>query len=293
MAQMSPSDVFQPEIVVGLVEERLFDKTTLLDSGYIGDARKNVRTNVTGDKITVIRSVPVASNKNVQVNPRTGTPVEADKFKFESSDYDVVSRILAYDLDERAMNTLASVKDPDAHMAETVLKLASSHIQTSLINVGISGGEQFVDAIGSANWRGLRKAVTRIWGDKMDDLGKPLCILHPNVMYDLSCTEEAQKSGIFGTNGTIQNGIVYTGFAGMNFMQLSAVPNVDGVYQNLIITPEALQFYADEGMGYYEQRKAHTTTWQIDWDFSFCSFKPPAQPNGVIVYEVPSTMDDE
>lgn len=290
MAQMSPSDVYQWEVVVGLVDERLFPNTLLLNSGYVGDARSGAQMNVKGDKITVIKSVKVGSNLGVQNNPRTGSAVTADKIEFSSDEYDVLSRILAYDLDERAMKIMANAADPNTYMADEVLKLMSAHIQKGLIDAGVAGGMPFEDQAGVINFKGIRKAMTAKWGEKIDSMGSPLLILHPNVMYDLLCSEEVQKVGTFGGNSVIQNGEIVR-FAGLNLMQLAQVPVVDGVYQNLIVTKNALQLFKDEQMRYYENHKAHTTTWQLDWAFSFCAFMTEQKPTGVIKYQVPSTMD--
>lgn len=290
MAQMSPSDVYQWEVVAGLVDERLFPNTTLLNSGFVGDARSGAQMSPKGDTITVIKSTKVSGNLGVQTNPRTGNAVTADKVEFDSDTYAVLSKILAYDMDERAMRIMANAVDPNQYMADEVIKLMSGHIQAALINAGVSGGMAFQDDASIINFRGIRKAMTAKWGEKMDQLGSPLMILHPNVMYDLLCSEEVQKVGVFGGNSVIQNGEIVK-FAGLNLMQLAQVPNVNGVYQNLIVTPGALQLFKDEGLRYYENHKAHTTTWQMDWAFSYCAFMTERKPTGVITYQVPSTMD--
>lgn len=294
MPQTSPSDVFNWEVVVGLVDERLFANTTLLNSGYIGDASNSASRSPKGDTITVVRTVPVAGNKGVQVNARTGAPVDADKVSFDSDEYPVVSRILAYDMDERAMAIMANLRDPNEFMADEVVKLANVHIQNALIAAGVTGGLEYVDPVGVANWKGIRKATTTKWGEKQNQFGKPLLVCHSRVMYDISTTEEAMKAGIFGINGVVESGQVYQ-FAGVNLMQLDSITqNQDGTYNNLILLPNALQFYNDEGgMGYHEQRKAHTTTWQLDWDFSFAAFLSKQKPIGCIVYKVASSLDGD
>lgn len=290
MAQMNPSDVYQWEVVAGLVDERLFPKTLLLNSGYVGDARTSASMSPKGDTITVIKSVQVDGNLGVQTNPRTGNAVTADTVKFDSDTYTVESRIMAYDMDERAIGIMANAVDPNQYMADEVIKLMSGHIQKGLIDKGVAGGMAFADDAGIINFRGIRKAMTAKWGEKIDDLGQPLMILHPNVMYDLLCSEEVQKVGTFGGNSVIQNGEIVR-FAGLNLMQLAQVPQVNGVYQNLIVTKGALQLFKDEGLKYYENHKAHTTTWQMDWAFSFCAFMTEQKPTGVIKYQVPSTLD--
>jgi hypothetical protein len=292
MAQTSPSDVFQFEVVLGLVDERLFDFTTLLNSGYVGDARNGAQMNVKGDTVTVIKSVTVPANLGVQTNPRTGNAVTADKVEFDSDEYTVNSKILAYDMDQRAMRILQNATDPNAYMADEVMKRSSINIQAALLAAGVADGLEHVDSVGVANWKGLRKAVTLKWGEKQDMLGPPLLICHPNVMFDISTTEEAMKSGVFGLNGVIESGKVYT-FAGLNLMQLGAVTsNGDGTYNNLIVTPGALQYFQDEQIGYHEQRKAHTTTWQMDWDFSYAAWLSAQQPTGAIVYKVASAIGE-
>jgi hypothetical protein len=293
MAQTSPSDVFQYEVVLGLVDERLFDFTTLLNSGYVGDARTSAQMNVKGDTVTVIKSVVVDANLGVQVNPRSGSAVTADKVEFDSDDYTVNSKILAYDMDQRAMRILQNAVDPNSYMADEVMKRSSINIQAALLAAGVADGLEYIDTVGIANWKGLRRAVTLKWGEKQDALGPPLLICHPNVMFDITCTEEAMKSGVFGVNGVIESGKIYT-FAGLNLMQLGAVTqNEDETYNNLIVTPGALQYFQDEQIGYYEQRKAHTTTWQLDWDFAYAAWLSEQKPNGAIVYKVATAIDAE
>lgn len=294
MAQTSPADVFQFEVVAGLVDERLFDFTTLLNSGYVGDARANAQTNVKGDTITVIKATTVEANLGVQVNPRTGSAVTPDKVEFDSDEYTMVSKILAYDMDQRAMRLMEQVADPNEFMANEVLKLQRSNIQNALLAAAVSGGIEFIDAVGVANWKGFRRAVTTAWGEKQDALGAPLLIVHPNVMYDITCTEEAMKAGVFGLNGVIESGKVYT-FAGLNLMQLGAVTQDEGTgkYNNVILTKDALQYYQDEEIGYHEQRKAHTTTWQLDFDFSYAAWLSEQKPTGAIVMPLASSIDAE
>lgn len=290
MPQMSPSDVYQWEVVAGLVDERLFPRTTLLNSGYVGDARSSAQMSPKGDTVTVIKSVKVNENLGVQNNPRTGSPVAADKVKFDSDTYAVLSKILAYDLDDRALKIMANAVDPNQYMADEVIKLMSGHIQSALIGAGVSGGSAFEDGAGVINFKGIRKAITAKWGENADIMGSPLLILHPNVMYDLLCSEEVQKVGTFGGQSVIQSGQIVQ-FAGLNLMQLAQVPQIDGVYQNLIVTRDSLQLFKDEGLQYFENHKAHTTTWQLDWAFSYCAFMTEQKPTGVIKYQVPSTMD--
>ena len=285
--QTNPSDVFNSQVVIGLVDERLFANTTLLNSGYIGDARNSASISPKGDKVTVVRSVPVEANNKVQTNPRTGTAVAADTVKFDSDDYDVISKILAYDMDERAMQIMANVADPNQFMADEVVKLADAFIQKHLIDAGVAGGIPYPEASGKANWKGLRRAVTKAWGEKNQN-STPLAIVHPDVMFDISTSE----GGVFAGTSSIESGKVYS-FAGMNFMQLEAIPKSGDVYSNLILLPNALMFFSDREMGYHEQRKAHTTTWQMDWDFAFAGFLTKAKPTGCIVYQAGSTIDAE
>lgn len=291
MAMTRPSDIFQPEVVCGLVDERLFAETSLLSSGYIVDARKNVSANVKGDKITVIRTEEVLTNKGVQTNARDGVALDADALKFASDEYNVSSKMVCYDMDEFAMTLLNQIKDANAHVAGEVMQRSAAHIQEALINAGVQGGIEFADRENTISWKGLRRAITKSWGEKMDKLGAPLLIVHPNVMYDLTCTEQAMKSGLFGGNSIITSGKIYQ-FAGLNVMQLSAIPLVGDKYQNLIITPNALNYYQDEAMGYFEQRKAHTTLWQLDWDFRYAAWLSKNRPNGAIVYQVASKIDE-
>lgn len=290
MPQMSPSDVYQWEVVAGLVDERLFPNTNLLNSGYIGDARNGAEMSPKGDTITVMKSKVVSGNLGVQANPRTGSAVTPDKVEFDSDTYAVISKILAYDMDERAMKIMANAVDPNQYMADEVVKLMSGHIQQALIAAGVTGGSAFLDGFGQVNFKGIRRAMTALWGEKLDMLGAPLMVLHPNCMYDLLCSEEVQKVGTFGGQSVIQNGKVIQ-FAGLNLMQLAQIPQVDGVYQNLILTPKALQLFKDEGLRYYENHKAHTTTWQLDWAFSYAAFMTEQKPTGVIKYQVASTLD--
>lgn len=292
MAQTSPSNVFSPQVVVDLVSEQLFPKTTLLNSGYIKDARANANTNVKGDQITVIRQEKVDANLGVQGNPRTGAPVTPDRIQMTSDTHNLVSKMLAYDMDDRAMTLLNQVGDANQFMADEVLKLIRSHVQSALIGAGMGTTLTYEEIAGGVNWRGLRRCLTRNWGENNDSLGVPLFICHPDVMFDLTCTEEARKTGIFGGSSIIESGSVYK-FAGLNVMQLGSVEKTADVYHNLIVLPGALNYYQDEGIGYSEQKLAHTTTWQMDWDFMYAAFLSQQAPIGCIKYDCVSTIGDD
>ncbi len=214
----------------------------------------------------------------------------ADKEQFSSFEVDIEDDMLAYDLDTKAMRMMARLADPNTALADRVVYKANLHIQKAIIAAGEAAGIVYKDPEGAMTWNGIRRGLTKSWGEK-NDVGIPLNIVHPNVMHDLITSDEAKKSLIFGGKETIESGTIYQ-FAGTKVMQLGSITkNADGTYNNLIVLPGMLQFWNDEDLQFGVQRRSKTTTYELDWWFSFCAFVKKSTPTGVIVFQAPATLD--
>lgn len=293
MAQTNPSDVFQLEVVAALVSEQLFANATLLNTGYIADGRKTAIRDGMADKIIFPKEVIVGANTGVRTNPKTGTPLTGDKLQFDKDEETVQYKMVPYDMDQTALSMLSALTDPNQFMADRVRTLVDVHIQKALIDKGVAGGTAYTeDATATTDVKRLKKAVNKCFGEKRNAFGAPLLVAHTNVVHDLEVSDEFMKVGLYNPNGP---GLVNTGqithIAGINILALDSVPVTNGLYSNLILLPGAIEFWPNEELGYGEQRIGHTTTWMLDWWFSYATHISARKPLGVIAYQCVSSLD--
>lgn len=297
MAYTAPSDLFIPEIVGALADERLFKKNTLLKSGYIGDARNSAIVDGTGETIKFPKFVEVGGNLGVQTNAQTGTAVTADKFDMSFDPETVAHKIVAYDMEEYVVASLAKLADANSYMADEVVKRVDNHVQDALISCAETAATalSMVYTAGGTgtettwSWNSMVEAGVNLWGEYAFG-GPSLLVCHPNVAYDIFTSNEAKQVGTFGGPGSVQTGQVYF-LAGKAILPLASITSTAGVYNNLVLQPGTLQFYPMTGIGYHEQRKAHTTLWQLDWDFAYATHFSRNKPYGGFIYKCISSLD--
>ena len=290
MALTKPSDVFIPEIIGALANEILLSKDSLLSSGYIQDARTVAFRDGTGSKVVFPKIE--TNTAAVVADPQDGNTVDAGSFTMGTDEEPVVDKIVAMDILDKTIKAMANGQlDPNAYVANFVAKKIRLNVQTALLAAGAASASKYTDPKGLGNWDGLMLAASRYWGEYAYD-EPPLLVAHSKVVTDLVMSEEAKKAGLYGGAPVVQSGQLMT-FAGKNILPLDSVPAVNGKYQNLILRRDALSLWNQVDVQYGEQRKAHTTLWQMDWWFSYAVHLSADVPVGCIVYEVPALLDQE
>lgn len=292
MAITGPSDIFSIQAVGALVSEQTWYNTALLRTGYIGDARATAIRDEKSSTVLFPKGVTVDANSGVQANGRAGSAVTADKIDIDYDTETVYSKIVAMDVDQRAMEMLAAMVDPNAYLADEVTKRIQEHLVSRILACGVAGGTAFTDALGTASIKGIWRAITENFGEWRTAFGPPLCIIHSKCLYDLEADESIMKAGTYGIGRMDLSQGQIVQYGGINFLPCDSVSTTGTTtYQNLIVLPNALQLWNGEDLWYGEQRLAHTSCWQLDWGFAYATHLSARKPTGCIKYLCASSLD--
>ncbi len=295
MVTLKPSEVFSPEIVGEVAVDITMEKTDLLTTGFVGDARETAVVDGYNDTIQFPYVEEVATNAFVQTDPESGASVDGDNLNIKYDSASVSPKIIAFTMKQSDLRKMQQTLDPSAFMAGLVQQKARAHIQTILLATGASTAlakaSVYSEPTGQASWDGLMKASVTNWGEKAWD-GAHLLVAHSSVVYDLVTSDEAKKKGFYDPSvpGTISSGRLLN-FAGKFILPLDSVAKVGGAgadkdfYKNLILQPGALLVYMRDEMEYHEQILRNSTIWDIWWSFSFASYLRRAKPLEAILYK--------
>lgn len=293
MAITAPGDVFSPQVIAAVVTRQLYALTPLLNTGYVADARTSAIRG--GDNTSVLFPYIKRADAalGVQVNPRTGSAVTADEFTISYDSANLVSKIISYENDEKALRMAAQTEDPDAWLAMDVIKQMRAKVQLDIIAAGLTGAYDVTPGENQATIKGILKAITSVWGEHAYDDGAPLCILNSKVAYDLQTSTEVAQTGLYGFNtGGVPTGTVFQ-IAGINFFVSDQIASSDDRYENLIVMPGALELWADMRIDSGVQRKPGTTAYVSDFWFEYACHLRYTLPVPAISYNVGATIDQE
>ncbi len=288
MAQTNPSDIVDFDVVGDMAYDFLLANVSLLESGFVESGNltgiyNEITGTVTFPKVTAIGDL------GVQTNPKSGTPVAADKFTISSDTETVFDDIVAYDIDDKTVRMLAGfprVGDAEQFMAQQVAKLFQIRIQSKVITAAETTTLVTADSAGTASWDAIMGSTVVNWGEHAWDSDSVL-IAHSKVVLDLLKGDEAKQGGVYQPNSVISSGKLMD-FAGHTVMPLDAITRdgTTGKYNNLIVRRGALKYFNIIGINHGMIRKAHTTTWQLDWWMSHVAHLMADLPLGVIKYQV-------
>lgn len=297
MAIITPSDVFQPEMVGPTAVDILFNKNTLLSSGFIADARAYGAFAVSADDIKFPKFTGDGS-LGAQSLPEAGTAVTPDEITMSYDSESSIDKIIAYQWTLKALETAirgnsANPGSVEAFMAQTVARKSGNAIQSSLVScaetAAAAASQEYTDVAGTATYAGLLRTEYDYFGEYAGD-GDSLLVMHPNCVYDLLLTPEVQKSQIYGAPASVVSGKVSM-IAGKMVLPLAAINSTDGVYSNLIIRRDALQFFPLRDLTYNEQPVANSDTWNTWFTFRYACHVAMDRPRGVITYKAISSLD--
>lgn len=291
MAVTVPSDIFSPAIVTQIASEEAYESIPLLQSGYINDARGSATRVNGGTTISFPYLKDVSGNSGVQTNPRNGTQVTSDALEIDFEDVTMLSKIISFANDEKALQRISNFKDPNAWMAQIYKRKMSEHIQAAMITTADTTTDELAIA-GNITLAGIKKAMITVWGDKANNF-TPLVALHSKVAYDLEISTELTNARQYGGNAFAPSPIMNV--AGMNFIMMDGLPintaTTPDTFSGYIIAPGAIDLWMDPSdAGYGEQRRERTTTWVSDFWFDFATHLAVSSEPGVIRLETQSSL---
>lgn len=292
MATITPGDLFVPEVVGPIATEILFEKNVLLTSGYVDDGFDRGAYDSGGSTIRFPKFT-AAGTLGAQVLPTDTTAVTPDEITMSYTDETVTGKIISYQWTQAALEDALRSANVEQFVARVVATKAGNAVQDALITEAETSTLSYTtDGEGAIGYKSLLEARYDKWGEYANDT-TPLLIAHSKVVYDLLCTEEAQKVGVYGVN-TVQAGKIMS-IAGLNILASDAIgtttSNGTTVYKNLILKPGALMLAMRRELDYKEQPLAHTDIWNTWWTFRFATHLSEDKPYGVIQYLCSSTLD--
>lgn len=296
MAITGTGDVFSPQVIADIVTKQLYAATPLLGTGYVSDARANAIRG--GDNTTVLFPYIKGGDANagVQANPRDGNAVTPDEFAISYGSETIYSKIVSYMSDEKALRMAAQTTDPNTWVAMDVIKRMRATLHAALIASGqaaaVAASSTYTEPTNQASIRGIKKAITKLWGEHAYDDGTPLCICNSKVADDLQNSTEVAQTGVYGYSASVPVGNVFQ-ISGVAFFVSDHITVSDTKYPNLIVMPGALQLWADMALGSGQQRKPGTTAIVSDWWFEYATHTRTTLPVPAIEYICAATADSE
>ena len=291
MATITPGDLFVPEVVGQIATEILYAKTPLLASGYVDDATNAGAFDAGGNTIKFPKFTADGA-LGVQALPDSASAVTPDEITMSYDSETVVSNIIAYQWTGAALEDALRSANVSGFIAQTVAKKSAAAIQTALLTEAATTSLTFTeDAF--VTYKGLLKAKYTNWGEYASD-AEPLAIMHSKVVYDLLCTEEAQKTGVYGATPTIESGMI-TRIAGLRVLALDSVATsgsgASTTYTNILLRPGALSLYTKRALDFSQQQIANSDGWNSWFTFRFATHLSADKPYGAITYTCGSTLD--
>ncbi len=280
------ANVYSAPVVAQIASERVFTSTPLMRSGYVADARQLAVRGGVSDTI----SFPYETNTSVtaQTNARDGSAVTPSALATTYEDVIMVHDIVSIRNDSRAMaKMLDSGLDPETRMGIVAANAIEAKCQTALITAAEGTTLTHTEETGiTANIKGITKAMIVKWGDKAANRA-PLVLLHSYCAWDLQNSDEFAKLGVYGQ---LPRGEVI-GIGGLNYLMCDSINSTDGVYNNLIIMPDALELWFELESPPEPVRTASSTAWTYDFPVDYAAHLARTNPKGVIVYQCVSSLD--
>src|SRR5207237_511075 len=141
------------------------------------------------------------------------------------------------------LQDIAAMADQSGFVANAIVRKMSTDLQSTLLSTAIAGAVSAsttytVASSGVITYNDLVKAMTTHWGEYAFD-SDTLFIAAPQVVYDLSITDQALKAQLYGASPTVTNGIVRT-IAGAQVLSLKDVPVSAGAYSCVLLKRDQL-----------------------------------------------------
>lgn len=297
MSTITPSDVFQPEAIGPAAIDILFVKNTLLASGFIADARAIGAFASSPDDIKFPK-ITSDGALGAQDLPESGSAVTPDKVTMSYDSESSIDKIIAYQWTLKALETAIqgqgfSPGSVEAMIASFVARKAGNAIQTSLLSCAATAAtaatQDYTDPAGTATYAGLLRTEYAYWGEYAGD-GDTIAVMHPNCVYDLLLTPEVQKAQVYGAPASVVSGRVMQ-LAGKTILPLAAITSSAGVYSNLILRRDALQFFPLRDLSYQQQPVANSDAWNTWFTFRYAVHAAIDKPRGFITYKAISSLD--
>lgn len=246
----NPSNVWSPEIVAALADERVFKDTGVLSAGtYILDARASATYDGASNSIKVPYTTDSGlTQRKVQTNTVNGSAVTPDTIKLTTASVNLKRGIYNVESDNAALRNLANSVDPDTFMAdsfanymrETVLGEVFSTLDAEATNVKDITGEETYHDLSLAL---VKKQATVYFGERARK-ASPLVILHSDVMLDI----ENDSSVVTALNhGARPDGAPFLNLANFNWavsdMATVATEETPDEYNSYLLLPGAVSVY--------------------------------------------------
>lgn len=290
-----PQDVFSPEVIGGVIDQRLKNSYALFQTGVVGEVR-DATWSEGGRTVTFISKKGFGGNP-IQALPEDGSSVQPKRITYGYYTKTAIGRIgsvamVGTTLEDAAASTNVYndlVQDMTDWIADDIDNALVTEAYATPDNAALElkyDGGGTPDAL-SYNY--LADAVG-MWGDKQRKM-KPVLIVHSKVFNQMKKLNEVRTLQAFGPASPLFTGDLFQ-FQGMPVFvsdNIAVVTNGGGTgvdsYLNLLVQPGALEFGFRRAVKLEEKKTPGNDTTYLDFTYRRIAHKRETNPLGLIIVE--------